>query len=77
MDHECIVQDYAHISVGAHLCGNVKVGKYTWVGAGATINNNIAVCDGSMVGAGAVVAKDIKKVGTYIGVPAKKMPKRI
>ena len=71
VDHDCLVNDYCHISVGAHLCGTVKVGKHTWIGAGATVSNNIDICSNCMIGAGAVVVKDIKEAGTYIGVPAK------
>ena len=59
VDHDCIVRDYCHISVGAHLCGTVTVGEGTWVGAGATVSNNINICGGCMIGAGAVVIKDI------------------
>lgn len=72
VDHDCILKDYVHIAVGAHLCGTVEVGEDTWVGAGALISNNKCVCAGCMIGAGAVVVKDIGEPGTYIGVPAKK-----
>lgn len=71
VDHDCIVEDYSHISVGAHLAGNVRIGQRTWVGAGATVSNNIQICSDCMVGAGAVVVNNINERGTYIGVPAK------
>ena len=69
--HDCVIGDYVHVAVGAHLCGTVNVGTETWVGAGAIISNNVNICGGCMIGAGAVVIKDIEKEGTYIGVPAK------
>lgn len=72
VDHGCILKDYVHVAVGAHLCGLVTVGENTWVGASATIINGVHVCDNCMIGAGAVVVKNIKESGTYIGVPAKK-----
>ena len=71
IDHDCILEDYCHIAVGAHLCGTVVAGRGTWIGAGATVINNIQICGGCMIGAGAVVVKDICSPGTYIGVPAK------
>lgn len=71
VDHDCVVGDYCHVAVGAHLCGTVNVGETTWIGTGAIVSNNINICDGCMIGAGAVVIKDIKKQGTYVGVPAK------
>lgn len=72
VDHDCIVEDYVHVSVGAHVAGTVRIGHHTWVGAGATVSNNLNICANCMIGAGAVVCKDIVEEGTYIGVPAKK-----
>lgn len=70
VDHDCAVEDFVHVAVGAHLCGTVNVGAYTWIGAGATVSNNISICSECMIGAGAVVVKDIEEKGTYVGVPA-------
>lgn len=76
IDHDCLLQDYVHVAVGAHLCGTVHIGKGTWVGAGATIINNISVCDECMIGAGGLVIRDIEIPGTYVGVPVKRIEKR-
>lgn len=72
VDHDNVLSDYVHVSVGSHLAGNVSVGAYTWIGAGAVVSNNISVCSRCMIGAGAVVVRDIDESGTYIGVPARK-----
>lgn len=72
VDHDCEIEDYVHVSVGAHLCGTVRVGMGTWVGAGAIVSNNVDICADSMIGAGAVVVKNITEAGTYIGVPVRK-----
>lgn len=72
VDHDCVVEDYVHIAVGAHVAGTVRIGHHTWVGAGATVSNNVSICANCMIGAGAVVCKDIVEEGTYIGVPTKK-----
>ena len=71
VDHDCEVGEYVHIAVGAHIAGTVEIGTRTWIGAGAIIINNVNICNDCMIGAGTVVIKDIKKSGTYIGVPAK------
>lgn len=71
VDHDCIIDDYVHVSVGAHIAGNVHVGKHTWIGAGATIINNLEIAGDCMVGAGAVVVKNILCKGIYKGVPAR------
>lgn len=73
VDHDCRISQYTHISVGAHVCGTVTIGENTWIGAGAIISNNIHVTDNCMIGAGAVVIADIEELGTYVGVPAKKI----
>ena len=71
VEHDNKVEDFAHVSVGAKLGGNVKIGKRTWVGIGSVVSNNIDICDDCIIGAGAVVVKDINIKGTYVGVPAK------
>ena len=73
IDHDCSIGDFTHISVGAHLSGTVVVGSNVWIGAGATVSNNIQICNNCIIGAGAVVIKDINRVGTYVGVPAKRI----
>lgn len=72
VDHDCVIHDYVHVAVGAHICGNVEIGEGTWIGAGSTVSNNVRICNGCIIGAGAVVLKDIDEPGTYIGVPAKR-----
>ena len=72
IDHDCVVGNYCHIAVGAHLAGTVNVGNGTWIGAGAIVSNNVNICGGCMIGAGAVVIKNIDEAGIYIGVPAEK-----
>jgi len=76
IDHDCCLEDYVHVSVGAHLCGTVLVGDRTWIGAGAIVSNNVNICGGCIIGAGAVVIKDIEIQGTYVGVPVKMISKR-
>lgn len=77
IDHDCVVGNFAHISVGAHLAGSVRIGNRTWVGIGATVSNNISICDDCIIGAGAVVIRDIEEAGTYVGIPAKAVSKKL
>ena len=76
IDHDCVVSEYAHISVAAHTCGTVHIGARTTLGAGAVVINNIDIASDVMVGAGAVVVKNITVSGVYKGVPAKMSLKR-
>ena len=70
VDHDCIVEDFCHVSVGAHLCGTVHLGTGTWVAAGAIIINNVTICSNCLIGAGATVTHDLLNAGTYKGTPA-------
>ena len=73
VEHDNIIDDFAHISIGATLAGTVKIGKRCWVGAGSTVIENKTICADCVIGAGAVVVKNIDTPGTYVGVPAKKI----
>jgi sugar O-acyltransferase (sialic acid O-acetyltransferase NeuD family) len=70
VDHDCVLEDFVHVSVGAHLCGTDRIGARTWVGAGSTVSNNLQICADCMIGAGAVVVRPISEPGVYYGVPA-------
>ena len=72
IEHDDVIEDFVHVSVGAKLAGNVQIGKRTWIGIGATVSNNINICGACMIGAGSVVVKDIEEKGIYLGVPAEK-----
>ena len=72
VDHDNLIEDYVHISPGAHTAGSVSIGGGTWLGVGSVVSNNISVTGRCKVGAGAVIIRDITEPGTYIGVPAKK-----
>ena len=71
IDHECVIDDYVHISPHATLCGNVTVGEGTWIGAGAIIKQGVRIGKWTMIGAGAVVIKDVPDRAVMAGVPAK------
>jgi sugar O-acyltransferase (sialic acid O-acetyltransferase NeuD family) len=72
LDHDNLLEDYVHISPGAHLAGTVSVKEGTWICTGATIINNITIAKNNIIGAGSVVIKDINEEnGTYVGVPVK------
>ncbi len=73
VDHDCVIGDYTHIAVGAHICGTVHVGGICLIGAGSTVINNKTITTDTIIGAGAVVVSDIDTHGTYVGVPAKRI----
>lgn len=73
VDHDCILEDFVHVSPGAHLSGSVRVGSETWICVGACIVNNVEICGDCIIGAGAAVTRNIVEAGTYVGVPVRKV----
>lgn len=73
LDHDNLLEDYVHISPGAHLAGTVSIKEGTWICTGAIVKNNITIGKNNIIGAGCVVIKDIiEENTTYIGVPARR-----
>lgn len=73
IDHDNSIEDYVHVSPGAHLAGSVTVGKKSWLGIGSIVSNNVNITSGCKVGAGAVVIKDVTEPGVYVGVPVRRV----
>lgn len=76
IDHECVIDDYAHIAPGAVLCGNVRVGRSSFVGANAVVRQGISIGNNVMIGAGAVIVKDVPDGVTVVGNPQKLLTKK-
>lgn len=67
VDHDCLVDDFVHISPHATLCGNVSVGEGSWIGAGTTIIPGVKIGKWCVIGAGSVVTKDIPDYALAVG----------
>ena len=71
VEHDCNVEDFAHISPNSTITGGVHIGKGVHLGAGGIVIPLKSVGQWSIIGAGAVVVKDIPSFCTAIGAPAK------
>lgn len=71
IEHDCIIEDGAHIGPGATLAGEVVVKKNAFIGAGAVVLPGITIGENSVVGAGAVVTKNILDNAIVLGNPAR------
>ena len=75
IDHDCSIGDFVHVAPGAVLSGGVKIGAGSILGIGCRIIQDVTVEKNCLIAAGAVVVKDCRKLGTYMGVPAKLVEK--
>ena len=73
IEHDNVIENYAHVSPNAALGGTVRVGECSWIGLGASVLNNISICENCIIGAGNVVIRNITESGTYVGVPVRKI----
>lgn len=73
VEHEVRIGSFCHIAPNATICGRVTMGDCVWVGVGAIIKEGVTIASNVTIGAGAVVVADITTVGTYVGVPAKRL----
>lgn len=55
IDHDCILDDFAHIGVGVSLAGGTKVGKAAWLQAGCCAGYNVEIGDKESIPPGTVV----------------------
>jgi len=77
VDHDCVIEDFVHISPHATLCGGVSVGEGSQVGAGAVVIPGIRIGRWSLVAAGAVVLRDVPDNVIVMGNPVKIPDKRL
>ena len=55
VEHECVIGDFAHVAVGAVLCGQVDIGKAVFIGANTTIIQCKKVDSGRLIPAGMIL----------------------
>jgi sugar O-acyltransferase (sialic acid O-acetyltransferase NeuD family) len=76
ISHDSRLGAFATLSPGAHVAGGCVLGQGVFLGVGAVVSNGVSIADGVVVGAGAVVLTDLDELGTYVGIPARKVRER-
>jgi acetyltransferase-like isoleucine patch superfamily enzyme len=71
VEHDCVLEEAAHIGPGAVLAGGVRVGAGALIGAGAVVRPGITIGAGAVIGAGAAVVEDVPPGTRVMGVPAR------
>lgn len=73
--HDDDLGDYVILGAGAKLGGGVTVGDGAYIGSGALIRESTVIGAGAMIGMGAVVVNDVPPGETWVGVPARPLPR--
>lgn len=78
ISHDVIVEDFATVSPGACISGNVHLGHSCWVGTGAAIKQGsnkrkLHIGANTVIGSGSVVVKDCEPDAVYVGIPARRI----
>lgn len=71
--HDCNIGDYFSAMPGAIVSGNVKIYDCVYMGNNSSIKEKLSIHTLSKIGMNAAVVKHIDSIGTYVGVPAKKI----
>jgi sugar O-acyltransferase (sialic acid O-acetyltransferase NeuD family) len=71
IDHDCLLDDFTHVSPNVTLSGGVHVGEGSHIGVGACVIPGIKIGKWVTIGAGTVVISDIPDFATAVGNPAR------
>ncbi len=74
IEHDCVIGNHVHIAPGTIVSGGVGIGNNVFVGAGSTIIHSRNVTDNCIIGAGSLVLRNCEISGTYLGIPARRIP---
>lgn len=55
VDHDAALGDFAHLGVGVHLAGGVRIGARAWLQAGCCAGYRVVVVDGAVLAPGTVL----------------------
>lgn len=71
VDHDTIVDDFAHIAPGCHVAGNVTIETGAMLGIGTCVIPERRIGAWSILGANSTVVRDIPSGATCVGTPAR------
>lgn len=73
IEHDSTVGNHCHIATSATVNGDVNIQDNVFVGSNACIVQGVKLASHLVIGANATVTKDLKKSGTYVGSPCKRI----
>lgn len=71
--HDCKIGSYFSMMPGSIVSGNVRIYDCVYMGTNSCVKEKISIHSLSTIGMGGVVTSNINEIGTYVGVPVKKI----
>lgn len=71
IEHDCVIEDYVHISPSVTMAGNITIKKGAQIGIGSRIIPGVTIGEYAVIGAGSVIIKDVPAGATVVGNPGK------
>ena len=59
IDHDCMIDDYAHVSPNCSLSGDIRIGKFSHLGTGTSVHPGINIGDNVKTGISSKIFRDI------------------
>jgi UDP-3-O-[3-hydroxymyristoyl] glucosamine N-acyltransferase len=75
--HNCAIGQDVLICAKVQVSGSVTIGDRCYLAPSVSIRDQVNIVRDAFVGMGAVVTKHIAEPGTYIGIPARRIQKRL
>lgn len=75
VDHDCRIGNFCHLAPRCCVADGVSMGDGAFLGIGSVVIPYINIGEDSVIGAGSTVISNLDRDGTYIGNPARRMPK--
>lgn len=69
--HDVVMGAFCSLMANVNLGGHCKLGNNIFIGTGAILIPKVKINSDIKIGAGTVVVRNLKKLGTYFGSPAK------
>lgn len=67
IEHDCLIEDYVHISPSVTLAGNITIKKRAQIGIGTRIIQGVTVGEDAIIGAGSVIIENVPAGATVVG----------
>lgn len=71
IEHDCVIEDFVHLSPSVTLAGNITIKKRAQIGIGTRIIPGVTIGEDAIIGAGSVIIKDVPDGATVVGNPGK------